>query len=63
MSKYTALNMDVYHGANSLAGGLRICEIDPRAAEPDIYDNSARGSTVRTEQEGLPGAIRTRITT
>ena len=62
MSKYTGLNMDCFFDSSSIAAGLRTMEVDPRAAEPDVLDSSARGSTMREEVEGLAGAIRTRIT-
>ena len=60
--KYTGINIEVLHGSTDLSDTIRTVELDPRAAEPDIHDNTVRGATARTEQEGLAGAIRTRVT-
>lgn len=59
---YISTTMELKHGAIDLSGTLRTVNLNPRAAEPDVYDAAHRGDTEHQEIVGMPGAIRTRVT-
>jgi hypothetical protein len=61
MAEYTGKDMKAYWGTNALDNLTRI-SIEPKAAEPDYLDATHAEDTERQELEGMPGAVRTRIT-
>lgn len=60
--RYTSINMVLTYGGTTIGTNGRTVEIDPKAAEPDIHDDTVAGASTRSEQLGLLGATRTKLT-
>jgi hypothetical protein len=61
MARYTSINMSLTFGGTTVSTNGRAVDLECKAAEPDIHDNSVAGQTTRTEQLGLGGAVRSKL--
>lgn len=61
MARYTSINMLLTFGGTTVSTNGRAVDIEAKAAEPDIHDNTVAGQTARTEQFGLSGAVRSKF--